>query len=1334
VLAVAALAAGAAAVSVVAGPRPDRRDAAGRALLLVSALAAFWGHGRDRTLALDFQGYWEAREREVFQTLDRELADLLDRGIRAATTLAAGAVSGNPLDADDLGRLRRETRMTALALYGSGGELAIWDGVHRGRVPEDVQLGRSAYLYGERPLVSYFYVAVPVEGGGTAVAAQLLRSDLPTGPAADRDFAARMRVRTGERIVVTTPERAHEGEVFDFTNEAGVLFSVSLERPSEAERRAAALDRTRRLASVVALVAWLLLALGARPQPWRGRIAALTVVGWALLVPVGTFPGLRELASPADVLLPVPGGLTLARLIVLVAALALAAGIFRAGSWPADRPLAGAALVASGFPLLALAFARAASPGFMAGADTPWLVYAFGMSGSLGLLAWVALSLARRDGPRRMRVALGCALALAMALASGAVAAGGPGFGAGWLALWAVPLLLLRPAGPRPGGEGAVLAWALALVVGTTAALPYLWGARLVARMQVAEAQVERLGTEVDPYLQFLLERTAATVDSLDREGAGPVEILYQGWRESGLAEAGYPIYLTLWSPGGLFQEELRVGFGPGARPAVADAAAEEVRGTDSFMVRRYELADAHYLLAAPLESGRVVTAVVPPLRGIGGGESLLGPLFGSLGPLERNPLTLIPLLDDGEPLQRDSLVWVRAGSGWQGELALTYPGAAYHAHYEIPLPGVMVAVARGMLVLAVVLAALGILWGVGRWIGDRGGRPVGGMLRLAFSTFRARVTFALFAFFALSNLIFGSLAYRTIAGASQNTARVLAERAVNDAAGTYLEVQGEIFLLSRRVGTDLLEYRDGELREASVEELVELGFYEGWVPYEVYRTLWSRESLLETSTTDLGTWEYVTAFRRTADQDGDILGAPVPLQAGAAAVRSREVAHLLTFAVLAGAGLSLVLALLVGRTLTRPIQTLRVASERVGSGNLGVRLPAGRLDEFGAVFEAFNRMVRRLRRARRDLVRTSRRTQAVVEDVATGVIAFDADGVVTVVNPRARELLDLPLEVGERPPRPEGPEGEFVAWLDQYFRDRLREAATELQVGERRLRVRARRIGREGPPAGAVVSLEDVTDELRAERVLAWGEMARQVAHEVKNPLTPIKLSVQHIRRAWEDRRPDFDAILTRNAEAMLREIDRLAAIAAGFSRFGAPGAEGRGPLSPVRLHDVVGEVMTLYAGGDGPIRFVADVPAGLPPVAARPAEIKEALVNLLENARAAIHMEGTVRVEGSQPTRSTVVLRVADDGSGIPAEMLPRIFEPHFSTRSSGTGLGLAIVQRLVHGWGAEIGVASREGEGAEFTVRLRAWPAVEGSGAPGPDTDSGARGGLGGADSST
>jgi two-component system nitrogen regulation sensor histidine kinase NtrY len=237
------------------------------------------------------------------------------------------------------------------------------------------------------------------------------------------------------------------------------------------------------------------------------------------------------------------------------------------------------------------------------------------------------------------------------------------------------------------------------------------------------------------------------------------------------------------------------------------------------------------------------------------------------------------------------------------------------------------------------------------------------------------------------------------------------------------------------------------------------------------------------------------------------------------------------------------------------------------------------------------------------------------------------------------------------------------------------------------------------------VLTLEDVTDELRTERILAWGEVAQQVAHEVKNPLTPIKLGVQHILRAWEDERPDYDEILRRNVDAVLEEIDRLAGIASSFSRFGAPTASTTGPLEAVPVAEVVGEVLDLYRAGEGPVEFDFVGEEGLPPVRARRGELKEVLVNLLENARTALPEGGAVSVEAFG-ANGKVDLRVRDNGSGIPPDLLPRVFEPHFSTRSGGTGLGLAIVRRLVESWGGTVRVESGPGTGTVVHIGLWRW----------------------------
>jgi signal transduction histidine kinase len=216
-----------------------------------------------------------------------------------------------------------------------------------------------------------------------------------------------------------------------------------------------------------------------------------------------------------------------------------------------------------------------------------------------------------------------------------------------------------------------------------------------------------------------------------------------------------------------------------------------------------------------------------------------------------------------------------------------------------------------------------------------------------------------------------------------------------------------------------------------------------------------------------------------------------------------------------------------------------------------------------------------------------------------------------------------------------------------------------------------------------------------RAARVLAWGEMANQIAHEIKNPLTPMRLGIQHLLRLHKDGRP-LGPALEETSKRILGEIDRLDTIARAFSRFAAP-AEARPSLEPIALGEICREVVALYqlAPGGASVTFTA---TELAPVLGHRDEVKETLINLLENARNADATAIEVAVVGP-------ILRVRDNGCGIEPDQLPRIFEPRFSTTTSGSGLGLAIVKRLVEGWGATIEVTSEVGKGTVVEIRFAA-----------------------------
>jgi len=1291
-----------AALGALAGLWRPRRTGpwavAGAVLLVVVVALGYDAQRRRQAVVDDFDAYWAERDTVVGRMLSQRLERRLTSG-EASTSqfieewLATGGVARGDLMRDYRGRCE----CSAFAYYDPDGNLVVWDGVHRGIVPEPVQSGERQHYYLDLPLFGYLYVTTLAPDGSVAMAAYLLRSALPESLGAELgDFATSFFRESGERIRISAEDPGPtEGIVYDLQGESR-LFSVVVDRPDATVRAGQLMDRAATRVALVLLLAWLALALGARARP-DGRIAAAaTLLLLAAWIPLGRTASLAALFDPSAFVLPGPLPLSLGRFTLLaVAAFTLASVVPRVRfSWPVWGAGVGVALA---FPLILAWASSDVSPAFLAGARAGWVAYQMGVAALLSLAAGALTTLVLPKRGAAWRAPAAVALALGLGAGGAAwvwVTSAHPLW---WTALWGVPAALAATgAGAWEGRRRTLLTWSLAVVLGSTATIPVAWAHRVQARMVLGEERLVDLAAPDDPELESTLLRFGALADSLHNAGSDDVSLLYQAWRLSGLADMGRPVWLQIWRRDGSPGEGLRMGV-TGGEPAPLGEALMESWLTGGVRLIRPDRDDARYIVTTRLANEEVASVVAPPFAEVGQGTGL-GQLLRGITAQSPEPLTVIPLLP-GERHQPAEMEWVRTPEGWQAEVSLEFANqTAYHAHYLVALPSAALAAARATLLIVLNLAAFMGFWFVGQLLLRDASTPV---LRLGglMISFRARVTFALFGFFTIANALFGAVAYSTLSQASRRSAQVIAERVGEDAAGWYRTLGGQMPRLANQVGSDLLRYRNGELNEGSVEVLVELGLPEGWTPYATYERLHAREEVSAFTETSLGRWEYVTAYRRLSDED--ILAAQVPLQAGTSALQTNDLLELLGFVVVLGGLLSAALAMLAGRALTRPILALQVASERVGSGDLAPKLPADRRDEFAPVFQAFNRMVKRVRRARRQLVRTSRRTQLIMDEAAVGMVALDAGGRVTLVNPRAEELLGTGVRVGSVLPT-ESPVGEELApWIAAFLQGSRDEADGEIQGGYRRVRIRARRLGSLAKSRGVVVAMDDVTDELRAERVLAWGEMARQVAHEVKNPLTPIKLSIQHVRRAYEDRHPDFEEILIRNADAMLSEIDRLAGIAQSFSRFGAPGGPTL-PLAAVSVADVVSEVMALYGSSASTVRFEEDVEADLPPVVSRSAELKEVLVNLLENARMA---DGTrVRIVARSGADDTVRVSVVDDGTGIPEDVLPRIFEPQFSTRSTGTGLGLAIVQRLVRSWGGSVSVDSAVGKGTTVAITLR------------------------------
>lgn len=1256
-----------------------------------------------------------AVEERSADALRQALDDLVDRGERAVDAAArvAAAPRGDPRPAfARLQTLRDRTGMSAVAVYGPGGDPIVWAGEHRGSVPWPVRQGEYDYFFHDGPLFAYLYFSRVLEDGRTAVAAVLLDAAVAVG---DHPFAAAFADRYGITPRFTSPERAQGESVWDWATDRPI-FSVSFVTLTQARWRDRVAWRGRWgvagaiAASFVLLgVGWYRRRIGTPGVPVAIGTLAAFFLPWGLLV------GVEGLFSPLRFVLPLPGDVALGELLVLLAggAVWLLTRTPRGGAvlpLPLLARVVAAALVV---PAALLLVERSTADGSFAASTTASI--ALHLAAALLITIPLFLLLYQRRGDSRKPGAWYAVLALLLSAVLGVTVA------LSWRpeqefplwtgALWGIPFALFLLAFARSASSGRTFRmWLAAGWIAGTATVPSLWVLHTEARLAEAAREIARLGTEVDPFLDFLLRQFADTVLFLGAEGEKGVNLLYQSWVASGLAEEGYEARLTIWERG-VPRAELQLS-DLDLPPRVVSDMLAEAQAADAPVLEHYTQMEAvHYLLMVPLPGDRVVSVTVPPRRSLGRATAVarfLDPMDGTGVDPDRESLSLIPVSVSSPAAaetqagagQPGSVRWIRTGAGWRSEARVGFPSGPMHVHLLIHADPLSLLIARGLLVQFLILASFCVLWGVARTLcGEPFGLPASRWSWIG--SFRGRLTLALFAFFLLPTLTFSVVAYGALSRSVEETAEALARSSLQLAAPFAATVP--LPELGGYVRSDLLLYREGVLSAATAPEVIELGLFHTWLSPDVYLAFRGGEEMEQTEERRLSANEYVVAYRRL--ESGEVLAVPTPLASGEIARRRRDLTDIVLLVSLLGAGLSVVLSFFVGRALSRPIDELSGAAAAVGSGNLRVRLPEERKDEFGSVYRSFNRMVRRLRRARGALVRETRRTEAIVAEAGTGVLALDEEGRVALVNPRACEILGARIRVGERLPTGGAMLESVTAATRTFWQSGAVERGEEIETGGRVARLRLRRLESPEGSGGAVLAIEDITDEIRSARVLAWGEMARQVAHEIKNPLTPIKLAVQHIRRAHGDRRADFGEILDRNVDAVLREIDRLGDIARAFSRFGTPD-QATGGLEAVDVPQVLDETLTLYRGGQDGIGYHLDIAPGTPLVHARTGELKEVLVNLLENARDALDGTGEIRICASALADGRWVgIEVADTGEGIPAESLARVFEPQFSTRSSGTGLGLAIVRRLVESWGGEVSIRSEPRVGTTVRLRLRA-----------------------------
>lgn len=417
-----------------------------------------------------------------------------------------------------------------------------------------------------------------------------------------------------------------------------------------------------------------------------------------------------------------------------------------------------------------------------------------------------------------------------------------------------------------------------------------------------------------------------------------------------------------------------------------------------------------------------------------------------------------------------------------------------------------------------------------------------------------------------------------------------------------------------------------------------------------------------------------------------------------------------------------------LARGITGPIQLLAEGTRRVAEGELGFQVQVKADDEIGILVDSFNRMTSDLARSKADLTRAYEELQhsnvemdrrrdymeTVLESIGAGVLSLDAEGRVNTVNRAAARLLARPAKEILHRSFEEVFAGEALAPLRRLV-SRLAEEGREvadqqvtLTLGGRpaTLIVTASSLtGAEGTRRGVVVVLDDVSEIVRAQQAMAWREVARRIAHEIKNPLTPIQLSTQRLRKKFTEKAPDVGPVLDECTRTIIQEVEGLRKLVDEFSRYARmPALQPR----PTDLHTVIRQVEALYAGAHGGIAVETSLDPSLPLLHLDPDQIRRVLINLVDNAVTAIGEGGQGSIVISTRYRAEegrVLVEVADTGPGFPPEDRDRFFLPYYSTKRSSGGLGLAIVHRIIVEHGGEVRIEDNTPRGARLIIALPA-----------------------------
>jgi nitrogen fixation/metabolism regulation signal transduction histidine kinase len=423
-----------------------------------------------------------------------------------------------------------------------------------------------------------------------------------------------------------------------------------------------------------------------------------------------------------------------------------------------------------------------------------------------------------------------------------------------------------------------------------------------------------------------------------------------------------------------------------------------------------------------------------------------------------------------------------------------------------------------------------------------------------------------------------------------------------------------------------------------------------------------------------------------------------------------------LTLALLLTLFSSIALAFVLSERLSAPLSALAEATRAIAKGDYSKLNPVKSRDEFGVLTQSFNTMTRQIADASEAMERNQQQLEnaktyleSILSNLSSGVLTFDERMYVKTMNAAGNEILAVPpgafhgLKLSDWPRHVQAVAPFAEIALRHFASSGTGQWEEQMEYrradGPRTLLLRGTRLGTRGEP-GYVVVFDDITHLLQAQRDAAWGEVARRLAHEIKNPLTPIQLSAERLQQKLHDKLPTAEADILRRATGTI--VSHVSAMKGMVDDFTQYAHASRMNARPIALNDLVREVLVLYEAMG--VAIEARLAEGLPQIHADPGMLRQVLHNLFQNAIDALAGIESPRILVATSLGSAgVLLTVRDNGSGIAEGVMGRIFEPYVTTKPKGTGLGLAIVKKIVDEHHGRILVENVKPHGATVSIVL-------------------------------